>query len=1381
VSEPERRSAARWHGLRTGGAVWLAASYFAFGAQAAERSITVLPFPGQHQLGEGAVLTVAQDARGFLWLGSSAALYRYDGTEARRIAGPAGAYGPITALAADDADRLWVGALTRGLFRLDLRTEKLEAESRFTLPPGANLDSLLWVPGSGLWVGSSHGVWHFDPATGASREALRLPADGQDVGVRQLAFDGESVWAASAWGLYRLALSGEARRMALPGMERTGGVVAVAGGEIWVGGPGLLLRGRPETGWKAAWSSSAGPGRDPREIIALARDARGQVWAALRRDGLLRVGDDGSSEWLSHLLAPAGTPEALASLFIDRTGLLWIGAYRGGLAFTDSLAGAFRQVVDEPETGRQPLSNSVAALAKGEHGELWLGFERGGLRRWRRGGRMRESAAEVAMALGISREAAALSSVEGISRRRAGGLWVGIGSAVLALDAGSGHLRRVLEVPSERVLSLHEDRSGKLWAGHLGGLSRFDPATGASTLFTAAADSALRLPHDWVTALLEDRRGRLWIGTSNGLAIVGQDGILRLVPAGHGAAGELSNDRIRCLFEAGDGTVWVGTQDGLNRSFEPEGSFESFGLAEGLPGAAVFSIAQDARGVLWLGTGKGLVRFDPGRREMTTFSHADGLRATEFYRGAAATLDSGELVFGALEGLTVFDPDRVDPARPEAPVVFTAVQRGAQAPSQLPAMSEEVVTSQSDGSLTIRFSSLDFFRPEATARTRYRLLGLATMWHECAECRNATFTHLPPGSYSFQVQASDRRGRWSANPAQLRVRVKPHWWRTNPMLFLYSSAVVGLVAGGFGLQRRQLRIARRHLSELRERDERIQLAAEVLDSMREAVAVVDADHRLVAINPAFSRTTGHGAEVLGEEVTLLDSPRQPLGLREILRFAAQTGHWSGEFWQRSRNGEDYITWLQIAQVPGETSPFGRYVAVFQDITDRKLAEQQLTFLARHDPLTGLPNRLQLGRDLADAIQRAREAGGKVALLFLDLDRFKIVNDSFGHEVGDGLLCEIGPRLLQAVPEALLSRFAGDEFTLICERINSVDEARARAGRILAALAAPFALPDGGRVFLSGSIGVAVYPDHASTPLELLRHADEAMYHAKESGSNEFTMFGPEIGQRSADRAALAVELRRALEEGDVQLACQPILNLQEQRVEGAEVLLRFRSLDSGEVPAHLVIDVAEETGQILQLGEAVLKAALGLLMDWRRQGFEQVYVSVNVSPTQFLRGDFAALVEQLLAACGAPADRLQIEITENSLMNRLVEMRQAIERLRQLGVKFAMDDFGKGHSSLSSLRQLPVDCVKMDREFFSALARENDDTAITWAILTMAHSLKLRVVAEGVERPQVLQLLRSLGCDAVQGFAIAHPMSPGDWLSYLRTHEAARLYATARV
>ena len=566
----------------------------------------------------------------------------------------------------------------------------------------------------------------------------------------------------------------------------------------------------------------------------------------------------------------------------------------------------------------------------------------------------------------------------------------------------------------------------------------------------------------------------------------------------------------------------------------------------------------------------------------------------------------------------------------------------------------------------------------------------------------------------------------------------------------------------------------RNIDALRELEGQNEIAIEVMRNMAESVCVLDSDFMFVAVNLAFSRMSGYEEqEVIGKDASLLNGRQHEPEFHAAAREAMRSqDHWTGEMWQRRKDGVDFLCAMQCTTIEDPQTHQRRYVIVASDITERRRLEHELRFLANFDPLTNLPNRAQLSDRLERAITQARQCDARIGLLFLDLDNFKDVNDTLGHAIGDRVLRAAARRLLEAVgPEHTVARIGGDEFTILLENINTVEDADRYAQRIIEAFETPL-LPDERYEFaISPSVGISLFPDHAQTASDLLKHADTAMYQAKATGKRTFVRYAEAMDNDIRQRANLITALRRVLERDELQLVYQPQVNLRNGRIGSVEALLRWNSPEFGLILPGQFIPLAEESGLIVPIGEWVLAEACRTLAAWRRAGIDpRLVMAINVSALQLLRSDLAGSVQRALVGNDLPASVLELELTESVLMSNAELARERLRAFRRMGISIAVDDFGTGYSSLAYLHRLPINTLKIDKAFIDGLASNEDseDTTITTTIIAMERTLGLQVVAEGVETPEQLAFLEQHACDLAQGFWISRPLPAEACLRFLR-------------
>lgn len=1140
-------------------------------------------------------------------------------------------------------------------------------------------------------------------------------------------------------------------------------------------------------------------------------DSLGGIWIGTEGQGVKRY--DRRQDRFEHLLdvLRAALPAEERARPLRVFGIL---EQSPGRLLISSELGLFQLLVNE-RTARRidlPLADGdrlpvrdLRSMLKSRDGTVWIATFSAGLLEW---------SADLTRARWHRPQDGAMDSlshplVTDIFEDRVGRIWIGTLEGLNLLDRETGRIQRFLNVPNQVeslstsfVRNVQADRDGGLWVGTAGGLNRIVESPDAPIRFERFGVEK-GLPDAMAYSIEADEYGRLWVSSNSGIysfdvrshEIVQyglSDGLQDLEFNG-GASARL---RDGALIFGGVRGVNVFNPDRLQRSvYQPPVQLTSVLL--GREERRVRSL--DLSTPLDVNLSDRVISFefaalDFAHPEKNQYRYrlldfdADWSRLDRQRRVTYTNLDEGEYVFEVLgtnhDGVLSSQFARL-PVRVHAPwwwtltvrrayiavgvglLILLAWSRRQRYQHDLKLM-RELQAREERLKLALWGSGDEFWDWDIRTNTLFRL-GADALLGEGADAELSThdFRHRavhPDDMTALQKRLQDHiDGRTEFFESEHRVR------RADGEYIWVRSRGKVVERDARGLPIRMAGTAR-DVSISRDAERERRVATEVLKSMGEAVAVCDLQLHFVSVNPAFLRMTGFDdSEVVGQACLLLQSQQHgETFYREMRQAIEKNGHWKGEVWQRRKDGEEFLAWVEIAEVRDPQGERTHYVWVLDDITDKKRAEQELRYLANYDTLTGLPNRALLSERLGRAIMRARRQGRRVAVLFLDLDRFKDINDSLGHAAGDRILKAAAARLLATVrAEDTVARLGGDEFTVVLEDLQDREFAEQVARNLLRAFSLPLDIDGRSETVITPSIGISLFPDHALVPTDLLKFADTAMYAAKERGRNTCQFYTEAMDAEARRRATLIAALRRAVDRREFRLVFQPRMSLADGRVCGFEALLRWQSEELGAVSPVEFIPVAEETGLILPIGEWVLNEAFAVLANWREAGRTELNMSINVSMLQLFRSRLSEQLQSLLTQYRMPPDRIELELTESMVMANPEQAATVLNALKALGLSLAIDDFGTGYSSLVYLKRLPIDTLKIDKEFVGDLTTDPDDEAITATIITMAHSLGLNVVAEGVETAEQLIYLNEQGCDEIQGYWLSMPLEEGLCLDFI--------------
>ncbi|HQX25450.1 MAG TPA: EAL domain-containing protein [Pseudomonadota bacterium] len=1314
----------------------------------------------------------AVDGGGTLWVAASNGLHRIavGAVRAERVA--ESQVGPAHSVMVDSRDRVLVGT-DAGLYRVDrgLRVERLWPAPDSAMP--ASIHDLVEAPDGRLWLAVfGNGIAILDPATGAVEHLHQDP------------------------------------RMAGSLPEETIRVLALdRSGQLWLGGDALGISHTDPAGARFRYVVDGDTSRrytETNNIRSIHEDAAGDLWIGTEGDGLKRYERaSGRFEYHGDALGAAlpaedqGRPLRVYALAAADPAQLWVATNLGAFLYEPATRHA-ELLPHGPGRADALPDRHVRAVVAGRDGSVWFGTSEGGL------ARHRPADGSWSHFPSIPGDANSLwhPTVMALREDRDGRLWIGTLDGLNLYDPASNRVRRIPRSGSERhsiagnrVRAIHQSDDGTIWIGTQTGLSRLDELGAEDARFSRYLTRD-GLPDSAVYGILEEPAGTLWLSTNRGVARLDRaSGRFTHYTIESGLQGLEFNGG--AALRLADGELAFGGAQGLNL-FRPQrfadSAFQPRVVATAVQVGGERRLVADPLAFERLQLsmrdrvfGVEVASLDYAAPARNRFEHRlEGFDDAWVPLGTRREITYTNLDAGSYT-LQVRGTNRDQAWSPEVLQLQVEVtpQWWASAPMKLlygllalalvavpiaahrrkvareQQYTRELAEREERLRVAIWGSGDEFWDWEFDGDRMHRigaegLLGAGSEHVLTGEQWRQGAIHPDDLPRVEQILAEHVAGRREFFESQHRIRNAAGEW----VWVLSRGKIVERDPSGQPV--RMAGTARDiTLNRAAERERRI--AEEVIRSMSEAVTVTGLDFLFSSINPAFTRMTGYQeAEIVGRPSSMLNCEQHSDEFHSALRNTLErTGHWSGEIWQRRKDGEEFLCWLELSEVTDREGNRTHWVGVLTDITDRKRAEQELRYLANYDTLTGLPNRTLLGERLAHALIRARRHGSKVSVLFLDLDRFKHVNDSMGHAAGDRLLKAAAARIQANVRESdTVARLGGDEFTVIIEDITDQPQAERVAVKLIEAFIAPLDIDGRHEVVISPSIGISIYPDHGQVPTDLLKFADTAMYMAKDKGRNTFQTYTEAMDAQARLRASMVGHLHKAVERGELHLVYQPKMSLSDGRITGVEALLRWKNPDLGPISPVTFIPLAEETGLIVPIGEWVLREACVQLQRWIKAGLNSTTVAVNVSMLQLLRGELYTRLREIIEDFRIPAHRIELELTESMVMANAEQSISTLTQIKSLGVNVAIDDFGTGYSSLAYLKRLPIDTLKIDKEFVGDITTDPDDEAITATVITMAHSLGLDVIAEGVETPEQLDYLREQKCDEVQGNLISPPLDP---------------------
>jgi diguanylate cyclase (GGDEF)-like protein len=1155
------------------------------------------------------------------------------------------------------------------------------------------------------------------------------------------------------------------------------------------------------------------------DVRAILEDQAGHFWVGTA-EGLDLL--ERSTGQIVHYRQDVSDPESLRdsyvmSLYEDETGLVWIGTRSGGVSRWNPRSWELGGHRPEWLSGKP-----VTSFAEAGGHKVWVSSMGGGLVQF-------DGDTGTATNLDtLLREPNSLGDnrVMSLRRDRHGDLWIGTMNNGLFVLTAAGKLESIPvkegdahSISAAGIMTLFESHSGAIWIGtHGGGANILDPTTRTVRQLPYAPSQQGSTNFAHVSAFAEDSRGNMWIGTDGGgLDLARPDGtIVKVFRHDPKDQRSLPANTVFAVAVDAQDRVWVGTDGGglaqaVGSAQWPDSiAFKVNTREQGLSGDTVYGVVPDSGGQIWLSGYAGLARYDPQSGAFKTYHREHGLQGEEFDFNAYYRLPDGRICFGGPGGFNIFDPARVGENRTAPRVALTRVSiMGVPVSTGRPSwLLDRLNLNFRANIVTLDFGALDFTSPKRN-RLAYRMAGLTDRWIDLGTQHRITLTNLDAGDHVLEVRAANADSVWSRESLRLAIHRDPAPWRSPWAYATYILVALALVGYRMRLQRekfeRVVREQRRLEASAKALTERIIQVRTLVEALPDKLWVVDAtghlqwspnaetmgtaeelaaaggssevpgstgvelyrtpsagDAGVAAGNPAVSGTVSPRWVSKDAVVDLAPPETLPDVLRAISQTAADGKQRKLEYRETDAAGVRHSYELRFTR-----RERGDVVVVRQDTSERTAAAEHIERLAYIDTLTGLPNRQRCLETAESMFARAQAAQESVAVVYLDLNSFKRVNDTFGHSVGDAVLRIVAGKLersLEAFKPTLrhvsLARFGGDEFIVLLRH----SDARSSAGKLAQALCGAFEDPieyNGLEFYSAPSVGLAVYPDDGEDVGTVFKHADTAMYHAKGGSSGAIAVYTAAMSSRLRDWLDLEARLRRAVQDDILQLNFQPKFSIEDNRMVGVEALLRWRDPEHGDISPVRFIEIAEDSGLIVEIGSWVVRAACQQLRQWMDRGCV-VPIAINVSAKELLHGDPAKVLEAEAAAAGVPPSLIEIEITESLLVKDSTAVQSALERLRQLGCRIALDDFGTGYSSLAYITRFPPNRIKIDKAFVNNVDRSASDAAIANAILSLGASLNLIVTAEGVERPGQLEWLRSRGCHEAQGFLLSRPLSAAE-------------------
>lgn len=1331
---------------------------------------------------------IEQLDNGFMLISTTTGVRIFDGRKFVNLLGEEGfSLSPLNSnvysTLEDSNGDIWL-ATASGLYRLQHQTKqllKIETDEKNESAIGNdNVREIMQDHAGNLWFGTLDGVSMYNISNGQFEnfQFSEPNTNNENALGRIYVLFQESkslLWIGSSNGLFSLNLETKLiqRSQSKAGHAYITSAFKPNATEIWFGADSAGIFKYDLTTRQFRLHNTQTPNEFPlksNNIWALYQDNSGKIWIGYWSKGVT-VYDPSERKVFKIEYRPYDQntlPSNSIEMFTsDTSGLVWIATTNGAVIFNPATY-VFDYLISNPDDKNSIAETAVLSVVEDHQGDVWIGHEKG-LEKWN------PITQEVTHYYHNSKDPFSITE---------GAIWqirnVNQDHLLLATDKGIDLFNKRtakaqhydnLQSKSGEVLkmafyAMEKSASGDFYvASSSSTIHKLDPLTGEANLVFDATENSLTAEAEYFSVILPVDNNQLWFGSTTGLYLLDMKSkkITRFSVADKQHA--LSSNIIYDLYQDLDKNIWVATATGGINKITPQISnngnttfqVKYFTQQQGLPSHEILNLIPYRDNKLWFNTRHALGFIDTISEKIKTFSvlYQDEKSFTE---GSSYYSDTGSVYLGG-DGLFKFNINDLEQSSFSPPVVITEISKLYKNHVDFsPLFSEQKIQFfPQDSLVSFSFSSLDYASPEKN-QYRYKLVNYDTKWLSPGTNNSATYTNLPAGDYQLVVQATNRDGIWSDQAANLGIIVHPPLWRTWYAKLAYLLCI--LLAVGYVIYiRQQKRI--KELATMRAIRDSEHRLRDVLWGSGDVLWRWDMQKQEVEFTNNLSLDNIPQQETVPFKLVFENThPEDREQVNDMIdrHIKGNEDHYEAQFRIFDNESNDWRWVLSRGRIV-ETDDNGEPLILAgtrKDIDDLKKTEKQLRYLANYDQLTQLPNRSLFHEHLNHSIRLAHRFNEQVALLFFDLDGFKLINDSMGHAVGDQLLQAVALRMLKVLRNTdNCARLGGDEFAVIVERISSKDEVKPTIERLQTELSRPFMLNDQS-VVTSVSIGAAFFPQDGDKPAEILKHADIAMYEAKREGKKNYRFYEPRMNALLVKRLDMEHELDVAIEENQFVTYFQPRVSVADNQIKGFEALIRWIHPEKGLISPAEFIPIAEDTGQILELGNWILRDACRQAAIWYKAGWRG-FVSVNIAALQFQQSDLVSCVESALKNSMLDPACLELEITEGTLIKNIERTGNIILRLKNIGVRIALDDFGTGYSSLSYLQQLPIDALKIDRAFISQLTTSQKSARLCNAIINMAHSLELTVVAEGIEDDEQLTFLKRANCEEYQGFLFGKP------------------------